>query len=261
MKPKTFWTTLLIFWTLLLALWTGLCWNAWTAGAAERSSLDGGTRTSLLADDREARPQTLLDVPFIDQRPGFPTGCESVSAVMVLRYWGLDISVEEWVDGYLPLANAPYVDENGLYVGGDPREAFLGDPRSEEGWGCYAPVISLALERLFADRGSGFSVKDLSGENLETLCGDWVARGIPVLVWATIGMETPQATATFAIEDTGESFSWIYPMHCLVLVGQNEKEYAFNDPLSGKSVFYPKEAVEQAYEGLGRQALAIQPAS
>ena len=84
---------------------------------------------------------TVLDVPFLSQLPEFPTGCESVSAVMALQYLGIDLSPGEFVDRYLPLGDAPHQGEDGVLTGCDPSEAFPGDPRSESGWGCFAPVI------------------------------------------------------------------------------------------------------------------------
>ena len=54
-----------------------------------------------------------LDAPFIDQREKYPTGCESVTAVMALQYAGVDVTVEEFIDGYLPQGEAPHQDATG----------------------------------------------------------------------------------------------------------------------------------------------------
>ncbi len=241
------------FWTLLLAIWTVLCWNAWKAKAAESQG-----NPPLAAPSFPEEKTVLLDVPCLDQRDKYPTGCESVSAVMVLRYFGADLTVDRFIDGYLPLGSAPAWNDGGEYVGCDPRKAFPGDPRQESGWGCYAPVIRDALERLFSDRPDwGLSVKDLTGLSLDELCGEYVDQGLPVLVWGTIGMEEPCVSDTFLLEGTGESFQWIYPMHCLVLVGYDGENYFFNDPMEGKGIAYPRDKVERAYEGLGKQALAV----
>ncbi len=257
MKLRKFWSAALAFWTLLLALWTALCWNA---RAAESPLLHGeeGRQKSGVSADVPGEEENPLDVPFLDQREGFPTGCESVSAVMALRYFGADISVDEFVDGYLPLGDAPHMDENGEYVGCDPCRAFPGDPRSKDGWGCWAPVIRDSLDRLLSDRPEwGLEVRELEDASLETLCRDYVDRGVPVLVWASIGMAEPYVSDTFIIEDTGEAFQWIYPLHCMVLTGYDEDSYYFNDPLEGKAVPYPKEETEQAYRGMGSQALVL----
>ena len=210
------------------------------------------------------RPQPLperfaLDVPFLSQVEAWPTGCESVSAVMALRYAGADVTVEEFIQGYLPLGNVPAYREDGALVGCDPREKFPGDPASEDGWGCYAPVILQAARALLTDQASPIAVQDLTGASLEDLCRDWVSRGTPVVLWATIGMAEPQESETFLLEDSGEPFTWIYPLHCLVLTGWDEDHYLLNAPLAGPNTPYPKSATAAAYAALGRQALAFAP--
>lgn len=202
----------------------------------------------------------VIDAPFIDQRVKYPTGCESVTAVMALRYFGVDLSVESFIDRYLPRGNAPHYDGNGHYVGCDPRRAFPGDPYSYYGWGCYAPVIVGAAERALAGAGSPpLAVRSVGGGAVESLCAQYVDRGIPVLLWATIGMEAPQPSTVFTIEGTNEPFQWIYPMHCLLLIGRDSGYYYFNDPLEGKAVRYSKFAVERAYNGLKQQAVVFLP--
>lgn len=210
------------------------------------------------------KARMVLDVPCLDQRGDFPTGCESVTAVMALNYAGVDITAETFIDVYLPKGNAPYQlngeaphSENGEYLCADPNECFLGDPRTEDGWGCYAPVIEKAVGRVIAEYGSGRMVEDLCGKTLRELAEDYVEKGIPVMVWATQGMEFPTYGPPLTIEGTGERLDWIRPEHCLLLVGEEDGTYLFNDPLEGKVMAYDKKAVQLAYEALGSQALAI----
>lgn len=201
-----------------------------------------------------------IDAPYLDQREKYPTGCESVCAVMDLQYYGVDLSVEEFIDGYLPLGDAPHVDEQGNYVGCDPREAFPGNPYEESGWGCYSPVIEKALVRVLEDTGrKDLAVARLDGSTLEDLYGRYVSQGVPVLLWATIGMEEPSVSQTFTIQGTGESFDWVYPMHCLLWVGEAGDSWLFHDPLAGEAVAYSKSQVERDYRGLGCQAVALVP--
>lgn len=201
-----------------------------------------------------------IDAPYIDQREKYPTGCESVCAVMDLQYYGVDLSVEEFIDNYLPLGDAPHVDGQGNYVGCDPREAFPGNPYEESGWGCYSPVIEKALVRALEDTGrKDLAVARLDGSTLEDLYGRYVSQEVPVLLWATIGMEEPVVSQTFTIQGTGEAFDWVYPMHCLLWVGEAGDSWLFHDPLAGEAVAYSKSQVERAYQGLGCQAVALVP--
>ena len=68
------------------------------------------------------------------------------------------------------------------------------------------------------------------------------------MLWATIDMEQPVESTQFILENTGEPFTWIYPLHCLLLTGSGESYY-FNDPLAGKNVPYPKGQVKTLIRG------------
>ena len=175
---------------------------------------------------------------------------------MALQYYGEEISVEEFIDGYLPQGSTPYLDAEGVMRGSDPRYVFLGDPYAESGWGCYAPVIEEALQSYCGER---YQVVQLDGISLERLCQDYIDQGIPVLIWATAGMAPTQTGATWITHETGETFTWISPMHCLLLVGYDQTNYYFNDPLAGKAYPYPKEETETAYAALSYQAVVVFP--
>lgn len=142
--------------------------------------------------------------------------------------------------------------------GCDPRKAFPGDPRTTKGWGCYASVISQSISRVIEDKNCKYiEMETLNGVALETLCDTYIKNGTPVIVWATSGMQAPQKGKVFHIEGSGETFTWIRPLHCLVLVGYSSDEYYFNDPQVGQAVAYLKDKVKIAYEGLGAQAIVV----
>lgn len=227
--------------------------------SAAKTNASERALSEISVSDRDLK--LLLDVPFIDQRESWPTGCESVSTVMALQYFDVAITVDEFIDEFLPRGTAPHENGQGVIVGCDPRKAFPGDPRTEGGWGCYAPVIQNALERLVKEwpGAKRLSVEVPLEHSLLELCEEYAGMGIPVLIWATIGMEPPQKDLTFLLEETGEEFQWLYPMHCLVLTGWDDTGYYFNDPMVGKETHYLKKEAEEAYEGLGRQAVALVP--
>lgn len=207
-----------------------------------------------------ARHKKLLDVPYIYQVDKYPTGCESVSTVMVMRYFGMSISVEDFIDKYLPKGTAPFQDETGERFGDDPRKVFLGNPYSNKGWGCYAPVIVTAANKCI-DRKK-FEVENITGTDFETLCHTYIDKDIPVIVWATSGMaplNPRKPSHTWNIIGTSDTFTWKSPMHCLVLVGYDDNSYYFNDPQQSKNYRYTRSAVLTAYSALGMQAVVIQP--
>lgn len=192
----------------------------------------------------------MIDVPYICQNPDYPTGCESVSVVMVLKYWGYDISVDDFIDNYLPQQGCYYVD--GILHGGNPYKEFVGDPRTVSGFGCYAPVIEKALWEIMYDKETVLT----TGSKLEDLCHKYIDMDIPVLIWASMDMEATREGRSWML-DSGEEFTWIAGEHCLVLVGYDDKYYYFNDPIAGENTAYRRNIVEERYKELGEQSLVI----
>ena len=92
----------------------------------------------------------MIPAPCIDQTADWPTGCESVSAVMLLQYLGVEISVDEFIKEYLPCRL--FEERDGKQIGADPRREFAGSPYDPDSMGCYAPVIKAALERVLTER-------------------------------------------------------------------------------------------------------------
>lgn len=203
-------------------------------------------------------PPSIINVPYIWQVVDYPNGCESCSAVMALNYVGIDITTDEFIDNYLDMCAPPAVDKNGVYSGYSPWTHFAGDPRDMTGLCCYAPVIANAINK-FIDKDA-YAVDEVYDLPIEELCTRYISNGIPVIFWATMYMEEPYYMDwTWTVTDgaPGEKFTWVAPMHCMLLVGYDDDYYYFNDPIAGKEVAYTKAATEKAYDGLFRQAVAV----
>jgi len=105
----------------------------------------------------------LQDVPVLSQLPDYPTGCESLSAVMLLQYLGLSITPQCFIEKYLP--RRPYLRSTGP----DPRRCFVGDPTDPDSMGCYAPVIAAALDwALAAEAGTACTAAETSPDSART---------------------------------------------------------------------------------------------
>lgn len=197
------------------------------------------------------KPQTpignskIIQAPFISQLGKYPTGCESVTTVMALNHIGIDVSVDKFIDSYLTKTGVPF----------DPSISFGGNPRSTSGYGCYAPVIKKALDKALS--GKNYEAKVLNNVSLKTLCSQYIDKGIPVILWATMYMNTPYISSTWTYN--GKTINWIAPEHCLLLVGYDSSHYNFNDPLtSHPQTYYSKSSVEAAYKGLNYQAIVLE---
>ena len=221
-------------------------------------------------DDQGRR---LIRAPYIDQSGAYPTGCESVSSVMLLQFLGVEITVDDFISRYLE--KRAFETRDGVLYGPDPRESFCGSPYDEASFGCYAPVIVKALNRVFGtvcrqesssagalDTGKPlpalFRAVDETGTTLPGLCRNYIDRGMPVVCWACINMREPVTGPEWKLLDTGGDFTWISNEHCMLLVGYDEEGYWFNDPYENNGVIrYPKEIAEDRHRAQGMQAVGV----
>lgn len=196
----------------------------------------------------------LISVPYQNQSENYPTGCEVVSAYMVLNYYGYSVSIDKLIDFYLPCVDI-YLQDGNQYSEASPSKAFLGDPRESGSYGCYAPVIADMMNQVMDKH----TAQAMQGERLEALAQTWIPQNKPLLVWASINME-PTSPGNVIYHEDGTSTQWISREHCLVLVGYDNENYYFNDPYENQGVVqYPKEVVEARYQELGCQTVVISP--
>ena len=196
----------------------------------------------------------IENVPHYTQFYEYLTACESLSAVSVLRYYGIDMTPELFLDGYLPVADYPGVGEDGEMHGESPWEYFIGDPMRMDGFGCYSGALVRGINKI----KSGLAVT-LRYNSLEKLCTDYIDKGQPVIIWATMYMEYPQDSIQWYLPD-GHLFTFKAPEHALVLIGYDENFYYFSDSLQYQDIVcYGKEMTERAYSGMLLQAVVIDP--
>lgn len=199
----------------------------------------------------------ILDAPYIDQSVRYPTGCESVSAVMLLQYLKIPVTVDGFIGQYLDKKG--FEERGGELYGPDPRNCFCGSPYDSASFGCYAPVIAKALDRVFQDLDGGrHKAVDETGTPLQELLKRYIDRGMPVICWACIDMKEPVTGPVWRLLDTGEPFTWISNEHCMLLVGYDEERYYFNDPHNGNGLTgYEKGLLEQRWRAQHMQAVGV----
>ena len=210
----------------------------------------------------------VIKVPYIDQTKEWPTGCESVSAVMLLRHLGIDITVEEFVERHLD--KEPLFEKDGRLYGADPRKVFVGNPADENSMGCYAPVIRKALRRVLGGeaectpepQGAEREVwepVDLTGIPMDRLLCEYIDNDIPVIFWASIDLKETYAGLEWIVADTGEVFEWRSNEHCMLLVGYDEENYYFNDPWQNHGLIgYERKLVEKRHAEQYEMAVSVE---
>ncbi len=205
-------------------------------------------------------PRKIIEVEYIDQTKDYPTGCESVSTVMCLRYHGFNISVNEFIDNYLEMGEMYY--KGTKLFAPDPRDKFVGSPYDSHSYGCYAPVIEKALNKVLKAKGktSIFKVKNLTDVPIKTLIKDYIDKDIPVIFWSTIDLKKMRFTTKWIVPETGNQYQWRASEHCLLLVGYDneERKYYFNDPWDNHGLIgYDMDTVEIRHKEQLSMAVAI----
>lgn len=210
-----------------------------------------GLRSSFFKGDYPENK--LIVVPLLCQYPALPTGCESTAAAMVLQYYGSDMSAEDFAADWLSCSNDFYT-VNGRAYGPDPDQAFAGNPFSKYAYGCFAHPIVNAINQNSTD----FHAEKLEEMTLSEICETYIAKDMPVLIWATMGMKASAQGKSWYLPD-GTEFTWISGEHCLVLVGYSDENYYLNDPQTGSIAAYERSLVERRFAELGGQAVLILP--
>ena len=195
------------------------------------------------------------NVPHIYQKDKYPTACEAVAAVELMQYYNMDITVDDFIDYYLPQASEPYY-YGGILKAESPWEYFIGNPRSPYGFGCYSTVIEGAMNRFCA---GAYEIKTSYDKSLEELVDNYVVNGIPVMIWATMNMQEPHEGDSWELP-SGDIFTFIRPEHALLLIGYDKENFYFSDSLDERQVVaYSKDCTQTAFEGMGSQSIVILP--
>lgn len=217
---------------------------------------------SIFFMDVSAKENNIINAPYIKQIPNWPTGCEAVTAVMALKFWGFEITVKGFVDNHLSKGPYPYCNTKNVRIGSNPWMCFPGNPAGR-GYGCYSPVIRRAVNSYL--KNTKYKAAMLRGYSLSQLCYKYIDKNIPVILWATSKTSDYKREALIASYPgsswldyrTGKLITWTSYEHCMLLVGYDKNYYYFNDPLRGKKVRYTKKSTESAYKSLLSQAVVV----
>ncbi len=197
--------------------------------------------------------KNIIITPYINQTPKYPTGCESVSAVMLLQYLGYSITPEEFIDVYLE--KKEFEKKEGILYGPHPGEFFCGSPYDENSFGCYVPVLKRAIEKVVKEE---YLVVDETDTDMEELKRKYLDQGMPVIFWACIKMREPVVGPSWILFDTKEEFTWISNEHCMLLVGYDEEGYYFQDPHENRGLMhYEKKLVENRHKAQYNMAIGM----
>lgn len=188
-----------------------------------------------------------INVEPVYQNPELPTGCEITALTTLLNYKGYYVDKLTMCDDFL---NIDYNGNSSFY------EAFIGDPRSGVGFGCYAPVIADAADKYLKYADSDENAFDMTGTELDELFY-YISNDCPVVVWATMSLVPSEDRYCWTTPD-GEEVWWHVNEHCMVLTGYDytNETVTVCDPLKGEMT-YSMYAFKERYDELEMQSVII----
>lgn len=199
------------------------------------------------------KPVHISGVPYLNQfQLGLPTGCEAVSATMLLKYYDYRVSVNDVVNATPNGAGKEII--NGVWYGANPFEYFVGHPsknRKQGSYGCFAKPLTKAMQSV-----AGSRVKNISGCSSDKLF-DHLDNGKPVVVWCIKNAADVKDGVRWYYPDGSGHFDELYGEHCAVLIGYDSQYVYLNDPSAGKNVVQPKAKFISNWKKLYSQAIVI----
>lgn len=200
----------------------------------------------------------INNFPLVKQNPDYPNGCEVASATMLLKHFGINIDMKEYVDNYLPKKEV--YEEDGLRYGPDPSQYYAGNPSdSSRGWGTFLPVIKNSLYTIFKDKLPAETVGHVYTSEDKLPLEEYVQTGNPVLTWTTVDYSEAKDIYEWFSYDKSRTYTYPKKAHVVVIVGMDKDYYYLNDPLKDKkAIKVLRETFDKSYDSMGRQALYIE---
>ena len=206
----------------------------------------------ILVKEPLKKQSASLDVPLIKQKPDLYNGCELTSLTMLLQYYGINKTKIELVpEMRQDLTEMQISQEGTITYWGNPNTGFVGDiTGKKQGYSIYHSALIELLKKYIP---TGVDLTRSSFDLLE----QQVSKGIPVVVWTTIGYIVPQNWVVWdsPLGPIRASFS----IHTVVLVGYDQEHVYVNDPLTGvKNQRVEKQQFNRSWDAMGKQAISYQ---
>ena len=199
---------------------------------------------------------TVLKVPHIEQTDEWPAGDECLCAVMLLRYLGIRITVNEFVDFFLPQGQMSR--REGKLIGCDPEEKFAGSPYEKNAFGCYPSVLIKAINDCFLQKGVPYRAEDATGKSTDELLTEGIGKGVPVIYWASTNMKHTHPGYSWVCKKDGKTIQWIEGAQCMLLIGSDVNELVFNDPMLPEgAVHYSRMTAVKRHAELDKRAVMV----
>ena len=181
---------------------------------------------------------SILNVPFINQYPNLPLGCEATSLAQILSYKGVSVTKTKIADEMLKSPNK------------NPNLGFVGSPyRNEKG--IFQTIYPKALESTAKKYRP--NSEDITGASVDTLEKE-LKKGNPSVIWVSRNFSNPEMGYWY--EGTKDQM-WVNKnLHVVAVTGVDSNYFYITDPAQGKYKV-SKSKFKDVYYTVGKKALVV----
>lgn len=191
-----------------------------------------------------------LDIEGVNSYVDFPSGSGLSAVATVLKYYGIDVTMEELYNAADIYADLSLVD--GLTP--SPWEKIVVSPETTSSVYFAPPIINMANEYL-SNIGSTMKAKDVSGKSVEDLLS-FVASGKPIIIWATeTGKAAPDGLSWIA--DNGDEILTKAEVKVYVIVGFNTEQVTIMGNIAD-TYDVTRLSLTEMYQSVYSQAILIE---
>lgn len=180
------------------------------------------------------------------QYPKYPTGCESVAAYVLLKYYNTDITIDEIIDN-LPQGVKPYKKKR-IYYGANPEKEFVGNPRDKSSYGVYNIPIAETINNF---KKGAIAENQVSTQKLKEI----IKSGNPVIAWINInGFNNSKLKSKFWYDyKTKEKVLWTLGEHAVVVYGFDKDNFYISDSNTGTKYAISNESFLEKFDAMNRR--------
>ena len=201
---------------------------------------DGKTAyvSSKYLSNAHSNNSSILNVPFINQYPNLPLGCEATSLAQLLNYKGVSVAKTKIADEMLKSPNK------------NPNLGFVGSPyRNEKG--IFQTIYPKALEETAKKYRP--NSEDITGASVDTLEKE-LKKGNPSVIWVSRNFSNPEMGYWY--EGTKDQM-WVNKnLHVVAVTGVDNNYFYITDPAQGKYKV-SKSKFKNVYDTVGKKALVV----
>lgn len=198
---------------------------------------------------RYAMSPKEINVEYISQYPELKNGCEVASLNMALSHYNIYTNKTVIARDFLKKTNIE---------GGNPDEAYLGDPFGR-GYYCYAKPLVEAANAYLKDKGLQNKYYAVDETKMFPIkIKTYIDKNIPIVMWSTTDYGPLRKNGLKWKMNNSQIHEAYSNSHCFLVTGYTPTSIIVMDPITGRQEINMFKFIKM-YINTGRKAMVVIP--